>query len=68
MAHSLRKAINAKCKECIYDERGGGGNWRQQVMACTSQTCPLHPVRPKSKPRLTESEKRVKSAHQEAAE
>ena len=44
---SLRKAINDKCKECIYDKMGEG-NWRQQVEACTSPSCPLFPVRPKS--------------------
>ena len=49
---SLRKAINDKCKECIYDKLGEG-NWRQQVEACTSPACPLYAVRPKSsKPKL----------------
>lgn len=43
---SLRAAINAKCKECIYDPLSGGGTWRQQVEACTSYKCPLFPVRP----------------------
>ena len=43
---SLRNAINAKCKECIYDPIGGSGKWRQQVEACTSWDCPLFPVRP----------------------
>lgn len=45
---SLRAAINAKCRECIYDPLSGGGTWRQQVAACTSRSCPLYPVRPKS--------------------
>jgi hypothetical protein len=45
---SLRKAIDAKCRECIYDPIGGGGTWRQQVHACTSYRCPLYPVRPLS--------------------
>jgi hypothetical protein len=40
---SLRKAINAKCKECIYDPIGGNGTWRQQVEQCTSFNCPLYP-------------------------
>lgn len=43
---SLRKAINAFCKECIYDQHGGTGTWRQQVEACTSYKCPLWDVRP----------------------
>ncbi len=45
---SLRAAINAFCKSCIYDPIGGSGTWRQQVEACTSYRCPLYPVRPKS--------------------
>lgn len=45
---SLRAAINAKCKECLYDPRAGKGSWRQQVEACTSPSCPLYDVRPKS--------------------
>jgi hypothetical protein len=45
---SLRKAINNKCVECIYDPIGGPGSWRQQVEACTSKNCPLFPVRPLS--------------------
>lgn len=45
---SLRAAINAKCRECIYDPLSGKGTWRQQVEACTSYGCPLYPVRPLS--------------------
>lgn len=45
---SLRGAINAKCRECIYDPIAGRGTWREQVEACVSANCPLHPVRPKS--------------------
>jgi hypothetical protein len=44
---SLRKAINAKCKECIYDSYQRG-NWRQQAQACTAPGCSLFPVRPTS--------------------
>lgn len=42
---SLRKAINATCKECIYDPYDTG-TWRKQVQACTSPKCPLYPLRP----------------------
>ena len=42
---SRAQAINAMCKSCIYDARSAG-NWRQQVTACPSQTCPLYPFRP----------------------
>ena len=40
------QAINAFCKECIYDKEGGVGTWRQQVEACTSTNCPLYDFRP----------------------
>jgi hypothetical protein len=46
---SLRKAINDKCRECIYDPFSGMGNWRQQVSACRSPACPLFAYRPVSK-------------------
>ena len=49
---SLRSAINAHCKDCIYDEHAKGeGNWRQQVEACTVTKCALYEVRPISKPK-----------------
>lgn len=43
---SLRTAIDAKCRGCIYDPIGGTGTWREQVAACTSRTCPLFQARP----------------------
>lgn len=41
---SLRAAIDAMCKSCVYDpvERGG---WRQQVEACAVTRCKLYAVR-----------------------
>lgn len=42
---SLRGAINAKCRECIYD-KGAPGTWRAQVAGCTATSCPLYVVRP----------------------
>lgn len=51
MKISLRRTIDAKCRECIYDPNSGAGNWRQQVSACTVWRCPLHRVRAKSQPR-----------------
>lgn len=42
---SLRKAIDSKCRECVYDASGPGG-WRNQVEACTAFSCPLFDVRP----------------------
>lgn len=44
-----QQAINAKCKDCIYDS-ASEGTWRQQVEECTSADCPLHEHRPKSTP------------------
>lgn len=58
---SLREAINAKCRDCIYDHHSGLGNWRQQVSACHIESCPLWAVRPKSKPR-----RHVDLAHEQA--
>ena len=52
---SLRAAINAKCKECIYDGDNGSGTWRQQVEACTAHSCPLYYVRPLSEGRKHEA-------------
>lgn len=43
---SLKKAIAAKCKDCIYDQ-AIAGSWLTQVEACTSvNSCALWPVRP----------------------
>lgn len=46
LASRLQEAINAKCRECIYDPKSGLGTWRNQVGACTSRMCPLYLVRP----------------------
>lgn len=46
--HSLRQAINEKCKECIYDPLAAG-NWRVQVTLCSCHSCPLFAVRPKTR-------------------
>ena len=43
---SLRKAIDLKCKECLYDPIAGHGSWREQIAQCTSVDCPIWPVRP----------------------
>jgi hypothetical protein len=45
---SLRGAIDAMCKACIYDPVAGKGTWRQQVESCTAPRCPLFAVRPVS--------------------
>jgi hypothetical protein len=49
---SLRKAINNKCRECLYDPKGGNGTWLNQVADCTSFSCALHSVRPTPRDRL----------------
>jgi hypothetical protein len=41
-----QQAINAKCKDCIYDPLSGHGTWREQVALCASISCPLWPHRP----------------------
>lgn len=42
---SLRKAINAKCKECAHDPLDKGSA-AKQIACCTIKTCPLHSIRP----------------------
>ena len=44
---SLRGAIDAMCRSCIYDPHQSG-TWRAQVEACTARTCPLYAVRPRA--------------------
>ena len=43
---NMRKAIDAMCKECIYDGDRGFGSWREQVGSCASNKCPLYDLRP----------------------
>ena len=43
---SLRNAINAHCRDCIYDPLSGGGTWREQIAQCSVISCALWPVRP----------------------
>ena len=45
---SMRQAINAMCRDCIFDPMDRG-NWRQQVEACTTPSCPLFELRPVSR-------------------
>jgi len=51
MKTSIRKATNDKCR-CPLT---GKGSWRQQVENCTSISCPLYGVRPKSAGYIPES-------------
>ncbi len=51
---SLRAAINAKCKSCIFDPLAMG-NWRQQVTLCSVRLCPLWEVRPVSRAPIPDS-------------
>ena len=51
----MRKAINEKCKECIYDNYQPG-SWREQVYQCTSGNCPLFPLRPVPEARKPKAE------------
>lgn len=44
---SLKKCIEAKCKDCTYDSFAPG-TWREQVEACGVTSCPLYEVRPKT--------------------
>lgn len=40
-----RAAVNAKCKDCIFDPMSGLGTWQQQVRACEIRECPLWAIR-----------------------
>jgi len=42
-----QQAINAKCKDCIYDDQAGG-TWREQTEGCEISSCPLYELRPVS--------------------
>lgn len=44
---SLRGAIDAKCRQCIYDPKAPG-RWREQVQGCTVASCPLYEYRPRT--------------------
>ena len=44
---SLRAAINANCKDCVFDSTESG-TWRKQVENCPVKACSLYPVRPVS--------------------
>ena len=51
---SLRKPVDEKCKDCIYDPTVPG-TWRQQVALCTAKKCPLWDVRAKPASPIPES-------------
>ncbi len=42
---SRAAAINAKCRDCIYDDCAPG-TWREQVAQCSAIGCALWPYRP----------------------
>jgi len=44
---SMRAAINAMCRQCIYDPHAAG-TWRKQVQECTAPDCALYAYRPTS--------------------
>lgn len=51
---SLRKAINDKCKSCVYDNLAAG-TWRQQVTLCPVTDCALWPHRAQTKAKIPDS-------------
>ena len=52
---SMRKAINDKCKDCVYDPLSSG-TWRKQIQECNSPDCPLYELRPFSAYKSDETE------------
>ena len=51
---SLRKCINEKCRDCIYDSIAPG-TWLQQVFLCSVKSCALYDARPKPTRPIPES-------------
>lgn len=51
---SLRGAINAHCKSCVYDDLAAG-TWRTQITLCAVTICSLYPVRPTTNSLIPES-------------
>ena len=51
--NSLRRAINNKCRSCIFDE-ANAGSWLVQVTLCSCKDCPLYEVRPVTKSPIPE--------------
>ena len=51
---SRSKAIEKKCKDCIYDDIAPG-TWRQQITICPMCDCPLYEYRPKTDRPIPES-------------
>lgn len=61
--NSLRKAIDTKCRECIYDDKSTG-TWLKQVEECTAIGCPLYPVRPQTRQaKLAQNGKKEQPEH-----
>ena len=47
-----QKAIEEKCRECIYDELDEG-TWRMQVEQCQLTDCSLYQYRPQSRSKVS---------------
>ena len=58
---SLKKCIEDKCKDCIYDPLAGG-TWREQTESCRSVRCPLWPVRPITVATMNANRKKANAA------
>ena len=59
---SRTAAIDAKCKDCIYDHKAPG-TVREQIEACTSEkSCALWPYRPLTIATIQRNRKDSKSA------
>ena len=49
---SLRAAINAMCRQCVYDPLAKG-SCLQQIIECAIADCPLYPLRRQRKSRVS---------------
>ncbi len=54
MKKSLRRAINDKCTDCVFD-RSAAGTRLAQITLCSCYSCPLWGVRPVTKAPIPQS-------------
>ena len=58
-----QQAINAKCRECSFDELDVG-TWRQQIERCEITDCGLWPYRPMPYPKRSSCNQAVQSENE----
>ena len=64
---SLRKAIDAMCKQCVYDPLAGG-SWRRQTSECEVVDCALWEYRPLDSRAKSTQKKMFHGVHKEGCQ